>query len=76
MDEDFPPVVPGTRILVQLRDRSYVDIGGNRRFLQAPPVEMTVLDRDVCQHAETICLECIPEWAQDHYIVLRGEQDG
>lgn len=86
-EADFPPVVPGTEVLVQLKHRKVrsAETGEVIQHLPAEPFRMTVKDRESCypeawhldyetveeaMHAETICTECIAEWALDYYISL------
>ena len=75
---DMPPVVPGTTVLIQLKEPTYRNPDGSTGRLTAVPDEKIILDRDACvnddgeQHATTICVECLPEWALDYYVTIKG----
>ena len=53
-ENDFPPVTPGVKVLIQLKSGRYyqVDTEGNRtsedKFLPCPVTEMIVKDHDEC----------------------------
>ena len=83
---DFPPVVPGSRVTLQLMDRTYylADLVSGQRvaagYLPAPPWTTTVLAREDCRnedgesHLTTVCADCISSWATDYYVVLAENQ--
>lgn len=81
-DADVPPVVPGTIVVIQLKEPTYRDAatGAVAGRLAAAPARLEVLDRESCldadgeEHATTICTECIATWALDYYVVLADDQ--
>jgi hypothetical protein len=75
---DFPPVTPGVKVLIQLREQ-------NPNTGRSEVVPMTIKDSDECwdgisldeygspaeaMHKSTICTQCIASWATDWYITL------
>lgn len=80
-DADVPPVVPGSVVVIQLKEPTYFNGDGSvAGRLAAPPARLEVLDRESCldgdgeAHATTICTECIAQWAIDYYVVLADDQ--
>ena len=77
--DSAPCVVPGEVLVLELKNRRYYLVNkygrvvSPARFLKSRPFEATVVEVDDCEHGETVCPECVHEWAIDYYVEIKSE---